>query len=96
MSAIPLDKVSKILSVVKAQQLLTMIDACKNNTAKDKSEEGNLLSDNFTKGFKIRRSSSESGKLSVSAILYACNIGELNYEWPEKKHGSSATTCWKD
>ena len=86
MSAIPLDRVSKILSAVKAQQLLTVIDACRNNTAKDKSEEDNLLSHDFTKGFKIRRRSG-SGKPSVSAILYACNIGERAYEWPEKKHG---------
>ncbi len=53
MSVIPLDRVSKILSVVKAQQLLTVIDACRNNTAKDESEEDNLLNDDFTKGFKI-------------------------------------------
>ena len=86
MSAIPLDRVSKILSAVKAQQLLTVIDACRNNTAKNKSKEDNLLSDDFTKGFKIRRSS-RAGKPSVSAILYACNIGERAYEWPEKKHG---------
>ena len=85
-SAIPLDRVSKILSAVKAQQLLTVIDACRNNTAKDKSEEDNLLTHDFTKGFKIRRRSG-SGKPSVSAILYACNIGERAYEWPEKKHG---------
>ena len=70
---IPLDRVSRILSVVKAQQLLTVIDACRNNTAKDKSEEDNLLNDDFTKGFKIRRSSSGSGKPSVSKILYPCN-----------------------
>ena len=39
LSAIPLDRVRKILSNVKAQQLLTVIDACRNNTAKDKSDQ---------------------------------------------------------
>jgi len=66
MSGVPLDRVSKILSSVKAQQLLT---------------------DDFSKGFKIRRSSSGNGQPSVSATLYACNVGERAYEWSEKGHG---------
>jgi len=87
MSAIPLDRVSKILSTVKAQQLLTVIDACRNNPETGRSNQDNLLSDNFTRGFKIRRSSSNSGNPSVSATLYACNVGERAYEWAEKGHG---------
>ena len=87
LSAIPLDRVSKILSTVKAQQLLTVIDACRNNPETGRSDQDNLLSDNFTRGFKIRRSSSNAGKPSVSATLYACNVGERAYEWAEKGHG---------
>ena len=87
LSAIPLDRVSKILSTVKAQQLLTVIDACRNNPEASRSGQDNLLSDNFTRGFKIRRSSSNSGTPSVSATLYACNVGERAYEWAEKGHG---------
>ena len=87
LSAIPLDRVSKILSTVKAQQLLTVIDACRNNPETGRSNQDNLLSDNFTRGFKIRRSSSNSGNPSVSATLYACNVGERAYEWAEKGHG---------
>ena len=81
LSAIPLDRVSKILSNVKAQQLLTVIDACRNNPETGRSDQDNLLSDNFTRGFKIRRSSSNAGKPSVSGTLYACNVGERAYEW---------------
>ena len=87
LSAIPLDRVSKILSTVKAQQLLTVIDACRNNPEAGRSDQDNLLSDNFTRGFKIRRSSRNSGTPSVSATLYACNVGERAYEWAEKGHG---------
>ena len=81
LSAIPLDRVSKILSNVKAQQLLTVIDACRNNPETGRSDQDNLLSDNFTRGFQIRRSSSNAGKPSVSGTLYACNVGERAYEW---------------
>ncbi len=87
MSAVPLDRVSKILSSVKAQQLLTVIDACRNNPETGRSGEDNILTDDFSKGFKIRRSSSSNGQPSVSATLYACNVGERAYEWSEKGHG---------
>ena len=87
MSAVPLDRVSKILSLVKAQQLLTVIDACRNNPETGRSGEDNVLTDDFSKGFKIRRSNSNGGQPSVSATLYACNVGERAYEWAEKGHG---------
>jgi len=87
MSAVPLDRVSKILSLVKAQQLLTVIDACRNNPETGRSGEDNVLTDDFSKGFKIRRSSSNGGQPSVSATLYACNVGERAYEWADKGHG---------
>ena len=87
LSAVPLDRVSKILSSVKAQQLLTVIDACRNNPETGRSGEDNILTDDFSKGFKIRRSSGSNGQPSVSATLYACNVGERAYEWSEKGHG---------
>ena len=87
LSAVPLDRVSKILSSVKAQQLLTVIDACRNNPETGRSGEDNVLTDDFSKGFKIRRSSSSNGQPGVSATLYACNVGERAYEWSEKGHG---------
>ena len=72
MSAVPLGRVSKILSSVKAQQLLTVVDACRNNPETGLSDADNVLTDDFSKGFKIRRSSSNGGQPSVSATLYAC------------------------
>ena len=86
MSGVPLDRVSKILSLVKAQQLLTVIDACRYNPEASRSGEDNVLTDEFSKGFKIRRNSGNS-QPSVSATLYACNVGERAYEWSEKGHG---------
>jgi len=87
LSAIPLEKVKQILSGIQAQQLLTVIDACRNDPDSGRGEEDNLLTNDFSRGFKIRRSSSNAGTPSVSATLYACNIGERAYEWMEKGHG---------
>ena len=86
MSGVSLDRVSKILSSVKAHQLLTVIDACRYSPEASRSGEDSVLTDEFSKGFKIRRNSSDS-QPRVSATLYACSIGERAYEWSEKGHG---------
>ncbi len=86
-SAIPIDEVNEILSEVKAQQLLTIIDACRNDPSSGRGNQDNLLSDNFARGFKIQRQSTSSGKPAVSATLYACSVGERAYEWSDKKQG---------
>jgi len=87
LSAIPLEKVKQILSGVQAQQLLTVIDACRNDPDSGRGEEDNLLSNEFSRGFKIQRRRDNSGTPSVSATLYACSIGERAYEWVDKGHG---------
>ncbi|MDP6599485.1 MAG: SUMF1/EgtB/PvdO family nonheme iron enzyme, partial [Candidatus Poribacteria bacterium] len=87
LTAIPLQKVTEILSRIKAQQLLTIIDACRNSPESGRGDEDNYLTDEFSRGFRVRRSSTGNGQPSVSATLYACNIGERAYEWEEKRHG---------
>jgi len=84
-SAVSLRKVSQIVSRIKAQQLLTIIDACRNNPNTGRGDQDNLLSDEFTRGIRIKRASDGSGKPNVSATLYACNVGERAYEWAENK-----------
>ena len=86
-SGIPLAKVSQILSRIQAKQLLTVIDACRNDPNAGRGEQDNLLTNSFSRGFKIKRGNDNSGTPKVSATLYACNIGERAYEWPEKEHG---------
>ena len=86
-SAVPLNQVSQILSRIKAKQLLTIIDACRNDPESGRGEKDNLLTDTFSRGFKIKRISDTSGEPKISATLYACNIGERAYEWQEKEHG---------
>jgi formylglycine-generating enzyme required for sulfatase activity len=86
-SAVPLDQVSQILSRIQAKQLLTIIDACRNDPESGRGEKDNLLTDSFSRGFKIKRTSDSSGRPKISATLYACDIGERAYEWPEKEHG---------
>jgi len=86
-SAVSLDSVSRILSRVSAQQLLTIIDACRNNPISGRGDQDNLLTNDFTRGIKIKRLPNVTGKPNVNATLYACSIGERAYEWPQRGHG---------
>ena len=52
-SAIPIEEVNDILSGVKAQQTLTIIDACRNDPSAGRSNQDNLLSENFARGFQL-------------------------------------------
>ena len=85
-TAVDLNQVNQILSRIQAQQLLTVIDACRNDPDSGRGEQDNLL----TRGFKVKRqrtADADPSQPSVSATLYACNVGERAYEWPEKQHG---------
>ena len=86
-SAIPIEEVNDILSGVKAQQILTIIDACRNDPSAGRSNQDNLLSENFARGFQLEPRTDVLGQPAVSANLYACSIGERAYEWAEKKQG---------
>ena len=86
-SSVSLDSVSRILSRVSAQQLLTIIDACRSDPTPGRDDQDNLLTNDFTKGIKIKRLPSVTGKPNVNATLYACSIGERAYEWPQRGHG---------
>ena len=86
-SSVSLDSVSRILSRVSAQQLLTIIDACRSNPTSGRDDQDNLLTNDFTSGIKIKRLPNVTGKPNVNATLYACSIGERAYEWSQRGHG---------
>jgi len=86
-TAVDLNQAKDILSRIQAQQLLTVIDACRNDPDSGRGEQDNLLTDDFSRGFKIKRDQGNAGTPGVSATLYACAVGERAYEWPEKQHG---------
>ncbi|MBM80101.1 MAG: hypothetical protein CMJ78_05845 [Planctomycetaceae bacterium] len=86
-TAVDLNQAKEILSRIQAQQLLTVIDACRNDPDSGRGEEDNLLTNDFSRGFKIKRDQGQAETPGVSATLYACAVGERAYEWPEKQHG---------
>ena len=87
MSAIPLKKVSDILSRIKARQLLTIIDACRNDPTSARGDDDNLLTREFAKDLKIKRGMKIVNEPKISATLFACSLGQRAYEWAEVKQG---------
>ena len=79
MSAVPLDRVIKILSSVKAQHLLTVIDACRNNPETGSSSENNALTDDFSTSLKIRCMAATSNVFSQVGAPPAIIAGTDNW-----------------
>ena len=79
MSAVPLDRVIKILSSVKAQHLLTVIDACRNNPETGSSSENNALTDDFSTSLKIRCMAATSNVFSQVGATPAIIAGTDNW-----------------
>jgi uncharacterized caspase-like protein len=86
-TAIPLQKVNEIISRVKAKQVLSIIDACRNDPNSGRGDQDNVLDDTFARGFKVKPNKGSSGLPGVNATLYACSVGERAYEWSDKEHG---------
>ena len=87
LSAIPLEKVKRILSSIKAHQTLIILDACRNDPASGRGDEDNPLTEAFARGIQVRPKLSRAGLPAVTATLYACSLGERAYEYPEKGQG---------
>ena len=87
LTAIPLGKVQEILSRIKANQMLSIIDACRNDPSSGRGDDDNLLTDTFARDLKLKRQNESSNKPAVSATLYACSVGERAYEWSQVNHG---------
>ena len=49
-TAVDLNQVNQILSRIQAHQLLTVIDACRNDQDWGREEEDNLLTNDFSRG----------------------------------------------
>lgn len=86
-SAIPLADVRRILSSIKAHQVLFILDTCRNDPATGKGKQDNLLTEAFARDMMFRREPAGMTEFSpITATLYACSVGERAYEWEEKGH----------
>jgi len=87
MSSVPMEKLRKRMSKIKAHQVLFIIDACRNDPSRGRGDEDNLLTDDFAKGIRrIMASSGVSGVPAATATLYSCSEGERAYEYYDRTY----------
>ena len=76
LTAILLGKVQEILARIKANQRLSIIDACRNEPSSGGGDDDNLLTDTFVRDLKLKRLNKSPNKSAVSAMLHACSVLE--------------------
>ena len=80
LTATPLGKVQEILARIKANQMLNIIDVCRNDPSSGGGDDDNLLTDTFARDLKLKHQNKSPNKPAVGATLYACSVGERAYE----------------
>ncbi len=66
------------------QQIMLILDACRNNPEMGRGEESEKLTKSYTKNFDFDTKNSD---ISAFVTLYASELGQTAYEYKEKKHG---------
>lgn len=79
-SAIPLETIHELINKVKAHQVLTILDSCRNDPEKGKGDKDNNLTEEFARGFKIKSQNTPDSLPGSTATLYASSVGERAYE----------------
>jgi Flp pilus assembly protein TadD len=83
-TAIPVERVNAMIRQSGIQQIILILDACRNNPEVGRGDESQKLSKTYTKNFDFETKNSE---ISAFATLYASELGQTAYEYKEKKHG---------
>jgi formylglycine-generating enzyme required for sulfatase activity len=83
-TAVGVEYVKKQIRAMNVQQVLVLLDACRNDPTSGRSDTSNPLTAAFTKGFSFDTRNSE---VKAFATLYATSVGDRAYEYAEKGEG---------
>ena len=83
-TAINVDRMRNLIAETGVQQVVLIIDACRNDPASGRGDSDNKLTETYVKGFNFRE---HNQGISSFATLYATKIGYRAYEYKEKKQG---------
>ncbi|HKP85887.1 MAG TPA: tetratricopeptide repeat protein [Blastocatellia bacterium] len=83
-TAIPAETLTKQVRQSGAQQVVIILDACRNNPEAGRGIGGQPMTEAYTRGFNF---DIRNGGIEAFAILYATRVGQMAYENKEKKQG---------
>jgi uncharacterized caspase-like protein len=83
-TAISVSRMHDRISSTGVQQVLVLLDACRNDPASGRADAPNLLTEAYTRGFNFDVRNRE---VVAFATIYATAVGQRAYEYGEKKQG---------
>ena len=88
-TALNVAKVRDYITMMKADRVLLVVDACRTDPGGKKGDDRNVMSGSFAKSLIIRAGKKTAGGrvIRASATLFSCSEGESSYEWIEKERG---------
>jgi formylglycine-generating enzyme required for sulfatase activity/uncharacterized caspase-like protein len=85
-STVSLADLREAMARIKAQQVVFILDACRNDPEKGKGAGDNKMTAGFARDLQTVATQAGAGQ-AATALLMACSQGERAWEWPEQKHG---------
>lgn len=86
-SAISVSRMKDLIKQSGANQIILVLDACRNDPTAGRGDKDNLLTESYTKGFDFDRRNSG---IKAFITLYAAEVGQRAYEYEvskDKKQG---------
>jgi uncharacterized caspase-like protein len=83
-TAISVDSIRERITQTGVQQVILILDACRNDPTAGRGESDNVLTNAYTRQFNFDQS---NRGITAHATLYATEVGHRAYEYKEKKQG---------
>jgi hypothetical protein len=83
-TAIAVENMKRQMKNTQVQQVLFLIDACRNDPTSGRSDSTNPLTEAYKRGFSF---DVRNKKVEAFATIYATSVGARAYEYAEKKQG---------
>lgn len=77
----------ELLEECKAKDTLVVLDACRNDPTTGRGSQDNPMTEDMSRGLVFKPVEDVAARGRNLATLFACDVGERSFEWPEKKHG---------
>jgi len=87
-TALPMRLLNRSLSGCRADKVLFIIDACRNDPQAGKGDESAELTGGLARGLRPKINAPADGRVPETALLLACDVGQRAWEWPGESHGA--------
>jgi len=83
-TAIPVETPTKWIREAGINQVVVILDACRNNPEATRGDSGHPLTEAYMRGFNFDTRNSD---ITAFVTFYAAEVGQVAYEYTEKKQG---------